>query len=132
MNAPSAPAGGRRVLIVDDNRDAGESLAELLRMLDHTVELAYDGVEGVAAAESFGPEVILMDIGMPRLDGYGACAQIRAQPWGAGIRIFAQTGWGQDDDKRRADAAGFDGHLVKPVEVDAILALLDALPQPAR
>ena len=126
--APSSPsATGRRVLIVDDNRDAAESLGELLRMLDHEVELAFDGVEGVAAAERFAPELVLMDIGMPRLDGYGACAQIRARPWGAGMRIIAQTGWGQDDDKRRADAAGFDGHLVKPVEVDAILQLLDTL-----
>jgi CheY-like chemotaxis protein len=121
--APAAPGGedagpppaGRRVLVVDDNRDGADSLAIMLRLLGNEVKTANDGVEAVAEAERFRPEVILMDVGMPRLNGLDATRRIREQPWGESITIIALTGWGQDNDRARSREAGCDGHLVKPV-----------------
>ena len=83
-----------------------------------------DGLEGVAAAAAYRPDMILLDIGMPKLNGYEACRRIREQPWGKGILIAALTGWGQEEDKRRSHEAGFDHHLIKPVEPAAIEKLL--------
>ena len=120
-----APQDGRRILVVDDNRDVAESLSELLRIAGHAVQTAHDGLEAVAMAEQYRPEVVLLDIGMPRLDGFGACRRMRAQGWGKGMRIVALSGWGGDDDRRKTHEAGFDGHLVKPVEPAALLALLE-------
>src|SRR5207245_1858461 len=88
------------------------------------VRTARDGLAGVTAAEQFRPDLILLDIGMPRLNGYDACRRIRELPWGKDIVIAALTGWGQDEDKRRSQEAGFDGHLVKPVEPAALEELL--------
>jgi signal transduction histidine kinase/CheY-like chemotaxis protein len=118
------PAGALRILVVDDNRDALESLAMLLRLSGHEVETANDGLAGVETAAHYRPQLMLLDIGMPRLDGYGACRRIRDQTWGSGIRIVAMTGWGQEDDRRKSAAAGFDGHLVKPVAPAALQQLL--------
>jgi PAS domain S-box-containing protein len=115
----------RRVLVVDDNRDAAETLAMLMEVTGHEVRTAHDGEAGVAAAGEFRPDVILMDIGMPKLNGYEAARRIREQPWGQGVLLVALTGWGQDDDRRRSDAAGFDAHLVKPVDHAALTKLLD-------
>ena len=118
-NGPRAGAA-RRVLVVDDNWDSAESLAMLLRLTGHTVETAHDGAAAVEAAERFRPDVVLMDLGMPRLNGYEACRKIREAPWGRGVVMVAQTGWGAEADRQRTDEAGFDGHLVKPVDLVAL------------
>jgi CheY-like chemotaxis protein len=110
----------RRILAVDDNRDAADSLAVLLRMMGHEARTAYDGLEAVQAAATFQPEVVLLDIGLPKMNGYEAARHIRQQPWGKGMALVALTGWGQEQDKRRALAAGFDHHLTKPVEAVAL------------
>jgi PAS domain S-box-containing protein len=114
----------RRVLIADDNVDAAESLALLVRMSGNEVEIARDGLEAVELAERSRPDVILLDIGMPRLDGYGACRRIRALPWGHEPILIAVTGWGSAGDRRRADEAGFDAHAVKPVELADLAELV--------
>jgi len=125
---PSAPAAApgpkRRVLVVDDNRDNAESLALLLQMHGHDTHVAADGETAIGAAEQYEPDVILLDIGLPKLNGYEACRRIRAHPWGRRATIFALTGWGQEDDRRKSREAGFDGHFVKPVDHDALLAAL--------
>jgi len=110
-------SAGRRVLVVDDNRDGADSMAMMLRLLGNEVTTAHDGLEAVAAASAFRPEIILMDIGLPRLNGLDATRQIREHPWGRTIKIIALTGWGQDNDREQSRAAGCDGHLVKPVQV---------------
>jgi PAS domain S-box-containing protein len=130
---PVAPAGnprgpGRRILVVDDNRDAADSLAVLLGILGHTARTAYDGAAGMAAAAEFRPDAVLLDLGMPRVDGYEAARRIRAEPWGKGLFLVALTGWGADDDRRRTHDAGFDRHLLKPVDVDALTKMLAAIP----
>jgi DNA-binding response OmpR family regulator len=117
----------RRVLVVDDNRDAAESLAVFLQLGGHTVKTAYDGIEAIEAAESFRPDLILLDIGMPNLNGYEACRRIRDTAWGKNMTVIAQTGWGQEDDKRRTRDAGFDDHLVKPVDPISVMKLVAAL-----
>jgi CheY-like chemotaxis protein len=118
------PAIPLRILVVDDNPDVADSLAMLLRAIGYAVTTAQDGLEAVEAAARERPDLVLLDLGMPRLDGYGACRRIRAQPWGRDMRIVALTGWGQEDDRRRIMEAGFDVHLVKPVELPVLLALL--------
>ncbi|VTT96878.1 pas sensor signal transduction histidine kinase : PAS domain S-box protein OS=Massilia sp. LC238 GN=FG94_04812 PE=4 SV=1: PAS_3: PAS_4: PAS_4: PAS_9: HisKA: HATPase_c: Response_reg [Gemmataceae bacterium] len=118
---------GRRILVVDDSRDGAESLAEMLRLLGNEVRTAGDGIEAVAAAERFAPDVILMDVGMPRMNGLDATRRIREQPWGRAACIIALTGWGQENDRLRSRDAGCDGHLVKPVAVADLQALLAEL-----
>ena len=113
-----------RILIVDDNRDGANSLAMMLRLLGTETSTAYDGLEGVEVAERVRPDVILLDIGLPKLNGYEACRRIRAQSWGKGITVIAVTGWGQDEDRRRSQNAGFDHHLVKPVDPNALTRVL--------
>ncbi len=117
-------AAARRILVVDDNRDAADSLAMLLRLTGNEVHTAYDGVEGVEAAERIRPDVVLLDIGMPKLDGYDACRRIRGEAWGKDLMLIALTGWGQDDDRRRTVDAGFNAHMVKPVDAADLTALL--------
>jgi signal transduction histidine kinase/ActR/RegA family two-component response regulator len=117
-----------RVLVVDDNADALESLALLLRIDGHEVRTAADGPGAVAAAKEFAPEAVLLDLGLPVLDGYGVAAALRQLPGGAGAFIVAVTGYGQADDVARSHAAGIDLHLVKPVEPDHIRELLRQLP----
>jgi len=113
----------QRVLVVDDLKDAADSLAVLLRVLGHEVHVAYDGEQGVAAARSLKPQVVFLDLGMPKLNGYEACRIIRSE-FGNEMFLVALTGWGQDDDRRRSAAAGFDRHLVKPVEPAAVSDML--------
>jgi DNA-binding response OmpR family regulator len=124
-----APQRSRRVLVVDDLRDSADSLAMLLARMGHEVHTAYDGEEGIAAAAAFQPEVILLDLGLPKVNGYEACRRIREQPWGKEIFLVALTGWGQEDDRRRTAEAGFDHHLVKPVDLTTLTGLLAAVPQ---
>ncbi|MCE9562128.1 MAG: PAS domain S-box protein [Planctomycetes bacterium] len=107
----------RRILVVDDNRDGAESMAEMLRLFGNEVFLAHDGVDAVDRAEAVRPEVILMDVGMPRMNGLEATRRIRARPWGRVMTIIALTGWGQEGDRRQSEEAGCDGHLVKPVSL---------------
>ena len=116
---------GNRVLVVDDNYDAAASLAMLLKLMGHEVETAHDGLEAVAKAKTFRANVILLDIGMPRLNGYEAARQIRAQGK-KGLKLVALTGWGQQEDRRRSEEAGFDAHLVKPVDLTVLTKLLEA------
>ena len=116
----------RRILVVDDNEDTAASLAMLLRADGHTVEVANDGQGAVAAAAAFRPGTILLDIGLPGMNGFDACRAIRSQAGGEAIQIAALTGWGQEEDQRRSREAGFDAHLVKPVDRPALLALLAA------
>jgi CheY-like chemotaxis protein len=111
------------VLVADDNADSADSLALLLRSTGHDVHTARDGVEAVAAAERLRPSIVLLDVGMPRMNGYDAARKIRAQPWGRNVLLIAQTGWSQDEDRRRSAEAGFDAHLTKPID----LALLQQL-----
>jgi PAS domain S-box-containing protein len=115
----------RRMLVVDDNRDGADSMAIMLRLLGNEVATAHDGLEAVAAAGAFRPEVILMDIGLPRLNGLDATHQIREQPWGREIKIIALTGWGQENDREQSRKAGCDGHLVKPVDLTDLEKLLE-------
>ena len=110
--------------MADDNRDAADSLALMLRLTGNEVHAVHDGQEAVNAAGWFRPDLALLDIGMPRLNGYEACCRIREQPWGRQMVLVAITGWGQDEDKRRASEAGFDHHLTKPVEPADLQALL--------
>jgi CheY-like chemotaxis protein len=129
----AAEGAGRRILVADDNRDNAQSLAMLLQLQGNEVETVYDGLEAVEAAERYHPDVVLLDIGMPKMDGYAACRLIREQPGGRDIRIIALTGWGQDEDRRKSKAAGFDDHLVKPVAPATLLsALAELQPEDSR
>lgn len=116
-----------RILIVDDNTDSADSLAMLLEITGNKTYMAHDGVEAVKAVEKYRPEVVLLDIGLPKLDGHEVCRRVREQPWGKNIVIIALTGWGQEDDRRKSEEAGFNGHLVKPVDYDKLLELLSSL-----
>jgi PAS domain S-box-containing protein len=114
----------RRILVADDNRDSTASMALLLKLKGNEVRTAHDGNEAIEVAEAFQPQVILMDVGMPGVNGYEATRRIREQPWGKGITIIALTGWGQEHDKERSREAGCDAHLVKPLnlaELDKVL-----------
>jgi PAS domain S-box-containing protein len=135
QSVPEVPAGcgeaasgpGRRVLVVDDSRDGAESLALMLRLLGNEVRTAHDGLEAVETARTFRPEVILMDVGMPRLNGLDATRRIREEPWGREVKIIALTGWGQEGDRTSSREAGCDGHLVKPVDLADLRAALSTL-----
>ncbi|HET9948028.1 MAG TPA: ATP-binding protein, partial [Longimicrobiales bacterium] len=117
----------RRVLVVDDNQDTADSLRELLRALGHDVHAVYDGEQALEAACALRPEVLLLDIGMPRVSGLEVCRRVRNEPWGRDVLVVALTGWGQEEDRARSERAGFDRHLVKPVGVAALLDLLGSL-----
>jgi signal transduction histidine kinase len=127
-NAEGPARTQRRILVADDNNDALESLATLLQLSGHEVYTAPNGAMALESAEQHRPEVALLDIGMPKLDGYEVARRIRAQPWGQRITLVALTGWGQDSDRRRSQEAGFDSHLVKPLDLDKLTELLAALP----
>lgn len=114
----------RRILVADDLPDSVDSLAMMLREAGHDVQTAFDGFEAIQAAASFRPNVAILDIGMPKLNGYEVAVYLRNQPWGEDMVLIALTGWGQEDDKRRAKDAGFDHHLTKPVEVAVLRKLL--------
>jgi CheY-like chemotaxis protein len=126
--APQQVALDRRcILVVDDNRDAASSLAMLLELDGHPVVTAHDGQTALAAADSHRPDVALLDIGLPIVDGYEVCRRIRQQPWGRTMILVALTGWGHDEDRARTRDAGFDAHLVKPVNYTDLIALLGAI-----
>jgi DNA-binding response OmpR family regulator len=117
----------RRILIADDNQDSAISLALLLNAKGHETRTAHDGVDALAIADEFRPEFVLLDIGMPRLNGYDTARQLRKKSWAQGMFLVALTGWGQQRDRQFSLDAGFDSHLVKPVdlaEIDRLLAML--------
>ena len=128
VSEPPLPTMRRRVLIVDDSEDGAESLAMLLQLGGHETHIAHDGVEAIEAAEKLRPDVVLLDIGLPRLNGYEVCHRLRKEPWAKNLVLVALTGWGQEEDRHRSREAGFDAHLVKPVDHDALLRLLASLP----
>jgi signal transduction histidine kinase/response regulator of citrate/malate metabolism len=118
------PAVRRRILVVDDNFDSAESMAMMLTLSGHEVATAHDGMEAVKLAGEFQPDVAFLDLGMPKLDGYEAARSIRQQSWGKQIVLVALTGWGQQEDKRRSREAGFDAHLVKPIDFGVLEELV--------
>jgi CheY-like chemotaxis protein len=120
----SAPLEGRRLLVVDDNGDAAESLAMLLQATGAEVRTVRDGPAGLAAAHDFAPHAVLLDLGMPGMDGFEVARRLRADPLQEGLVIVALTGWGQEEDRRRTAGSGFDHHLTKPVDVDQLLDIL--------
>jgi CheY-like chemotaxis protein len=122
----AAPAVPRRILVADDNVDSANSLGMLLKIIGHDVRTARDGNEALTVAADFRPDVMLLDIGMPGMDGYELARRVREQPWGKSAMLIAVTGWGQDQDRQRSRDAGFDQHLVKPVELEALEKLLGA------
>ena len=122
---------GHRILLADDNRDALDSLATLLQCDGHEVYTAVDGAEAFELAATCRPDVMLLDIGMPKLDGYEVARRVRQQPWGEGTVLIALTGWGQEEDRRRSREVGFNSHLVKPLDLDALTALLAHVPRTA-
>jgi PAS domain S-box-containing protein len=105
-----------RILVVDDNEDSANSLAMLLKLMGHVTRAAYDGIQALADAQDFCPDLIFLDIGLPKVDGYEVCRQLREQGWGANVHVVALTGWGQAEDRQKSADAGFDEHLVKPVD----------------
>jgi PAS domain S-box-containing protein len=115
---------GSRILVVDDNKDSADSLAMLLRLKGNEIRTAYDGIEALTVAEMFHPELMLLDIGLPKLNGYDVARRIRQQSWGQDVILVAQTGWGQDEDRRRSEEVGFNFHIVKPVELSRLETLL--------
>jgi CheY-like chemotaxis protein len=123
-NAAPAPSTGHRILVVDDNADAAASLALLLRLMGHETRTANNGIEAIEVADQFQPDVALLDIGMPNLNGYETARRMRQKAWGREMLLVAVTGWGQEADRRRSSDAGFNSHLVKPVDVAEIERLL--------
>jgi CheY-like chemotaxis protein len=127
-SATEPSSNHRRLLIVDDLQDTADSLAALMRIKGHEVHTAYDGETAVEMAASARPEVIVLDIGLPKMNGYEVCRAVRELPNGDAIFIVALTGWGQPSDRQRTEDAGFDWHLVKPVDGEALANLLLQLP----
>jgi CheY-like chemotaxis protein len=117
--------------VVDDNVDAAESLALALRLTGHDVRVAHDGPAALEAARDTRPDVVLLDLGMPVMDGFEVARQLRREPGLEGVRLVALTGWGQEEDRRRTRAAGFDEHLVKPVDLGTVQAMLAGAGEPA-
>ncbi len=127
----AAAARRQRVLVADDNADAAESLAMLLDLEGHETRTAFGGEEALALAKEFRPTLAVLDIGMPQMNGYELARRIRAEPWGSAVTLVALTGFGQAEDKQQARAAGFDHHMTKPIEPDAVAKLLSEGGQPA-
>jgi CheY-like chemotaxis protein len=117
---------GRRIVIADDNQDMADSLKVLLELDGHVVHATQDGEGAVALARRVQPDYVLLDIGMPKLNGYEVARHIRMQPWGREMRLVAITGWGQPEDRARAMQAGFDYHLTKPVPLEDLADILNA------
>jgi PAS domain S-box-containing protein len=130
--AISVPMLKRRILVVDDNTDAAESLAALLSINGHETRLAHDGLQAVEEARAFQPDVVFLDIGMPTVDGHETARRIRQEPWGKNMVLVALTGWGQSEDRRRSQEAGFNHHLVKPADPTVVAKLISSLAQPNR
>jgi CheY-like chemotaxis protein len=121
-----APSASRRILVVDDQRDVADNLAMLLRVMGNDVQTAYDGLAALDLVESFRPEVVILDLGMPGMDGYETARRIRLNEPRGNLVLAALSGWGQEEHRRRTREAGFDHHLVKPAEANALRELLDA------
>jgi CheY-like chemotaxis protein/nitrogen-specific signal transduction histidine kinase len=125
----AAPSGaGRRIMIVDDHADGADALATMLRVYGNEVRAVYQGAEAMAIGASFEPDTVLLDLGMPGLDGYEVCSLIRGSSWGDRAHVIAITGRGQPDDRRRTFESGFDRHLVKPVDPSTLASILASLP----
>ena len=120
---PATSETSKKVLVVDDNEDAADSLATLLGVMGYDVRIAYDGPEAIEAADEFEPAVALLDIGLPRLSGYDIARHVREKR-GGDVLLVAITGWGQEDDRRRAREAGFDHHFTKPADFEKLLDLI--------
>ena len=116
-----------RILIADDLRDNADSLALLLQAMGNEVAVAYGGAEAVRMVESFAPHLVFLDLGMPEVDGYEACRRIRAHAWGRDVVVIALTGWGEKNYRRRTNDAGFDHHIVKPLDAATLEGLLETL-----
>ena len=126
-DGPESRAVPNRILVVDDNLDAADALANLLRLEGHDVHLAHDGLAAIEAAATFRPDIVLLDIGMPKLNGYEACRRIRDRLPGKRIAMVALTGFGQEQDRHRSQDAGFDAHFVKPVDVGSLMKHIASL-----
>lgn len=118
------PARHWRLVVADDLKDNADSLSDLLRLKGHEVATAYDGVSAVELVERFRPDAVILDIGMPKMDGYECCRELRSRPGGEELIIVALTGWGQEVDRMRTQGAGFDAHLVKPVDYGTLIGAL--------
>ena len=133
--ARSAATGSverRRILVVDDNPDSAVSLSTLLELEGHHAVAVHDGFAAIDAAEKHRPDIVLLDIGLPRMSGHEVCRRLRDRPWGKELVVIALTGWGQSEDRRKSQEAGFDGHLVKPVLYETLAELLSSLPAAER
>ena len=117
-------ANKTRILVVDDNEDSASSLAAMLEILGYQVQAVFDGVAAVESAESFRPDVVLLDIGLPKMNGLAAARKIRGHSWGQAMVLIAVTGWSDEKDRRRSAEAGFDLHLVKPIDPTALEIML--------
>jgi CheY-like chemotaxis protein/two-component sensor histidine kinase len=131
VDSPVAPSATprRTVVVADDSLDGAEAMAELLEALGSEAHVAHDGISVVELVERIRPQLVLMDVGMPRQNGLDATRQIRREAWGQDVTIIALTGWGQESDRERSRAAGCDGHLVKPIDVQSLKDLLETLPE---
>jgi signal transduction histidine kinase len=124
LDSAASPKTGRRILVADDNKDAADSLAMILEMAGHEVRVVHDGRAALSLAQTYRPDVALLDIGMPRFNGYEVAKAVRQEPWGAGIYLVALTGWGQEGDRQLALDAGFNRHVTKPIDLDYLEALV--------
>lgn len=124
----SIPAGDppsiKRILVVDDNRDAAETLASLLEIFGYEAQVSFDGGNALRIAEAFRPDVAVLDIGMPGMDGYELASRLREKPWALHTILVAHTGWGSGEDVRRSLSAGFDHHLTKPLDPHVLMRLI--------
>ena len=127
ISAPDSAAAKPRILIVDDNADAANSLGRLLTLIGHEVRVVHDGASAVAETELFRPRAVLLDLGMPIMDGFDTARQIRSRAEFQDVALIAITGWGQERDRQRTEAAGFAAHLIKPVNLDQLEAVLNGL-----
>jgi len=125
---PKLPLAKRRILIVDDNRDSADSLAFLLSEAGHDVRTLYDGPSASSAAEAFRPQLVLLDIGLPQMNGYEVARQLRKSAELRNVTLVAFTGYGRDEDRQQTREAGFDYHLVKPLDAAALERIIDSTP----